>query len=110
VTVKELLGHADIKMTLRYAHLAPGHKVKAVEIYDDRSMSGYNLILQCLLNLKLQACKCLKNTGGADRDRTDDLLNAISAQWISQETVNTLQILIWSRFMGIKLLTGYQAN
>ena len=33
-TVKELLGHKTITMTMRYSHLAPSHKVKAVEILD----------------------------------------------------------------------------
>jgi integrase len=33
-TVKELLGHKSLKMTLRYSHLAPAHKMKAVNILD----------------------------------------------------------------------------
>jgi len=34
-TVKELLGHKTLAMTLRYAHPAPTHKIKAVEILKD---------------------------------------------------------------------------
>lgn len=30
-TVRELLGHGDMTMTLRYAHIAPEHKANAVE-------------------------------------------------------------------------------
>ena len=30
-TVREVMTHSDLKMTLRYAHLAPDKKMKAVE-------------------------------------------------------------------------------
>jgi len=33
--VKELLGHKDIKMALRYPHLSPEHKQKAVSVLDN---------------------------------------------------------------------------
>ncbi len=38
-SVKELLGHKSLTMTLRYAHLAPRHKRKAVEMLD-KVLSG----------------------------------------------------------------------
>ena len=33
-TIKDLLGHKTLTMTLRYAHLAPSHKARAVEVLD----------------------------------------------------------------------------
>ena len=34
-TIRELLGHKTLTMTLRYAHLAPSHKVKAMEMLNE---------------------------------------------------------------------------
>jgi hypothetical protein len=35
-TVRELMGHKSIKMTLRYSHLSPDHKKRAVDILNKR--------------------------------------------------------------------------
>jgi site-specific recombinase XerD len=37
-TVKELLGHKSLTMTMRYSHLSPSHKLSAVKLLDRDSM------------------------------------------------------------------------
>ena len=36
IAIKELLGHSDINMTMRYAHLAPSTLYRAISVFDQR--------------------------------------------------------------------------
>ncbi len=44
-TVKELLGHKTLEMTNRYAHLAPNHKIRAIEVLDDYMTDRDNFVI-----------------------------------------------------------------
>ena len=52
-TVRELLGHKSIEMTLRYSHLSQDHKSRAVKIMDslmgmDTNMDTKHISTRCL--------------------------------------------------------------
>jgi site-specific recombinase XerD len=42
--VQELLGHADVQMTMRYAHLSPAARVSAIQLLDQPSTFGHYLV------------------------------------------------------------------
>jgi hypothetical protein len=58
VTVKELLGHADMKVTMRYAHPTPESKRKAVDLLAGRDETS-RLVADALLDQKADLRKRL---------------------------------------------------
>jgi integrase len=73
-TVKELLGHKTLTMTLRYSHLAPSHKVKAVDILDRTltSTSTSQLLHKKEGVASTMTMQPLEIAGGGNRIRTDE--------------------------------------
>jgi len=63
MTVKELLGHATLTMTIRYSHLAPDHRMKAIKTLDSAYLtdtktdtvgnSGIDALAQVVENTRL---------------------------------------------------------
>jgi len=52
ITIKELMGHKAIEMTLRYAHLSPDHKSRAVNSL--RFLDSHNMVTQTPNRIQLE--------------------------------------------------------
>jgi hypothetical protein len=64
VTVKELMGHADIKVTMRYAHPTPESKRKAVDLLVCRNRTS-RLLADGGFSEKVESRKALNNMEAA---------------------------------------------
>ncbi len=60
-TVRELLGHKDITMTLRYSHLAPRHKQHAVDILSKKMDTFWTLEAKPETGIKSAVSETIEN-------------------------------------------------
>ena len=63
-TVKELMGHRHITMTLRYTHLAPGHMRSAIAALDRVGKKSQQISQQLLESHLIICLKLLQNNAG----------------------------------------------
>ena len=62
LTVKDLLGHKKIDMTLCYSHLSCGHKMKAVQMLDCLGGEGEKLLTSTQMSGIKKTIPCLTIT------------------------------------------------